>query len=299
MKKCLVLTLLLFISAAAFAQPKAAAAKWVKIEGAMRGYSFLLPEGYFAYLNRKTGETFLSSYKDDVSINIDITSDLFSRELLKGLEDRYGQSDCKYDYYTLGPYSGKFFTCDNNKQFSKTIYLASGNDFFKITVGAVSEFEKPVTKFLSSLRFHGAPLFSRYNAPSAGDEVSINSFDLKNDPLVDQYMNKPDNENIKWTNSGKARTTLFDADSIIYSRSLVIIRRKKPSFFIKHGVSALVKVKIYFLATGQIENVEVISSTGTDHTVKVIDSLKEMRFVLAQVNGKDVDCSKVLEFAFD
>jgi hypothetical protein len=112
-------------------------------------------------------------------------------------------------------------------------------------------------------------------------------------------MNKPDNENIKWTNSGKARTTLIDADSIIYSRDLIIIRRKKPGFFIKRGVSARVKVKIYFLATGQIENVEVISSTGTDHTVKVIDSLKEMRFVPAQIGGKDVDCSKVLEFAFD
>lgn len=299
MKRVLILPILLLSVTAIFAQPKAANSEWVRIEGFMREYSFLMPEGYFAYRNKKTSETYLSSYKNDVSINIHITSDFFPKERLKGLEDKYDGGDCKYDYYTLGPYSGKIFTCENRKQFFKTIYLASGSGYFKIVVGAVSEFEKDVTKFLGSLRFHGAALFPRYNASFNSDENSISVLDLKNDPLVEEYLNKPDNENIKWGNSGNSKTTFFDADSTVYSRDLIILRRKQPKFSAKRGTLISVKIKIHFLTSGQIEKVEVISSTGTEHSEKAIESLKEMKFIPAQIDGKDVECSRVMQFGFD
>jgi hypothetical protein len=302
MKRILVLPVLILLSTVAiFAQPKAANSGWVRIEGFMREYSFLMPEGYFAYRNKKTGETYLSSYKDDVSINIHIAGSLSPKEYLKGLEDKYNSRDCKYDYYTLGPYSGKFFTCENSKQFSKTIYLASGSGYFKIVVGALSEFEKDVTKFLGSLRFHGVLLFPKSNAASGGgDENAVEIFNVKNDPLVETYLNKPDNQNIKWGNSGNLKTSFFDADSTVYSRELIILRRKTPKFsFIRGGASVLVKVKIHFLTSGQVEKVEILSSTGAGHTEKVIESLKEMKFIPAQIDGKDVDCSRVMQFGFD
>ncbi len=299
MKRLLILPILILSVTAIFAQPKAANSEWVRIEGFVREYSFLMPEGYFVYRNKKTSETYLSSYKNDVSINIHITSEFSPRERLKGLEEKYDGGDCKYDYYTLGPYSGKFFTCENSKQFSKTIYLASGSGYFKIVVGALSEFEKDVTKFLGSLRFHGAPLFRRYNESVSSDEKSLSVLDLKNDPLVEEYLNKPDNENIKWGNSGNLKAAFFDADSAVYSRDLIILRRKTPKFSFKRGSFISVKIKIHFPVSGKIEKVEVISSTGTDHTEKVIESLKEMKFIPAQIDGKDVECSRVMQFGFD
>jgi hypothetical protein len=299
MKKFLLLPVLLLCFVPVFAQPKDAGARWVKFESVLRGYGFMLPEGYFAYQNKKTGDTFLSSYRDDVSINIRVIGSFFPREYLKGVENKFDMDECKYDYYTMGPYVGKFFTCENREQFSRTIFLASDNTFFKITVGALSGFEKNVTVFLASLRLRGSQLFPTYNGvPSVKTEDKVVLIaDLKSDPIAELYLNKPDNENIKWGNSGNQKQVLIDANTPVYSRDLIILKSEVPKFPKKIAVS--VKVKVHFLTTGQIENVEVLSSTSPEYSQKVIESLKEMKFIPAQLAGKDVDVTRVMEFGYN
>jgi TonB family protein len=113
-------------------------------------------------------------------------------------------------------------------------------------------------------------------------------------------MKKPDNENIKITTPKSTKPYIIDADSPVYSRDLIIIRKKKKPFFQnmnkKAPATGSATLRIHFLATGQIDKVDVISSSNFEYTQNIIDTLKDWRFVPAQIDGKDVDCTKIFEF---
>jgi hypothetical protein len=301
MKKAFLLPLLIFSFILVIAPSKAMATDgWVTIEGWMEEFSFHLPEGYFAYRNKDSGAINLSSYKDKVSINISIATYLQPREYLVGLENRYDQLDCKYDYYTAGQLTGKIFTCDGVTKFYKTLYLVYGSRFYKMTLGADSAKNINISLFLMSLRFHRRPVFPQYGEPVDKNEKNVSEKGLKNDPLVELYEKKPDNDDLKVTYAKSSKASIFDDDSIIYSRDLIIVR-KKPKHFIniiknKPRLTGSAKLRVHFLASGQIDKIEVVSSTNTDFTNEKIDEIRKWKFVPAQIDGKDTDCSKIVEF---
>lgn len=301
MKRALSLPVLLFaVILIIFPVNAKATAGWVTIEGWMEEFSLHMPEGYFAYRNKDSGEIHLSSYKDKVSINVSISTLLFSpRDYLTGLEDKYDQLDCKYDYYTPGQLTAKVFSCDGISRFYKTIYAAYGARFYKMTIAADSPNNVNISLFLMSLRFRRMPLFPKYNEPPDKTEKIISEKGLKNDPLVEQYLKTKDNDSIQVTTPKSIKTYLFSGDSPVYSRDLIIIRRKADKWFhdmSKKPVSGSAKLRIRFLASGQIDKVEVVASSSWEYTQKAIDSLKDWRFVPAQIDGKDVDCSRIMEF---
>ncbi len=303
MKKTLLLLFLLLLSAGPlFAQDP----KWVRIETFMETLSFKVPEGYISYRNKDRDETYLSWYENKVAINVSIVKMLQARSRLAKIEDSYDQFDCKYDYFTLGPIAAKIFTCESDKQFSKTIYLVTDSKYCKFVVAAPTADNVNVSLFLMSLRSHRAPIFPKYgDKPDPNDKV-IRDTDIKNSPVVEQYLKSPNAGYIKAVNAGdvEAKRVIIDADSPIYSRPLLIMRKYPPAFpraIDKTGppISVRVKCRIQFLANGQLGKVEVTDSPGFEYTEAVIDSLRRMKFLPAQIDGKDVDITKVMEFGFD
>jgi len=303
MKKTLLFLLLTFCTCPAFADDP----KWVRIETFMETISFKIPEGYFAYRNKDRDETYLSSYENKVAINVSMVRMIGARTRLAGLENRYDQFDCKYDYYTLGPVVGKIFTCESDKQFSKTIYLATQDKYCKFVVGADSAENVNVSLFLMSLRVHRAPLFPKYGDKRDPSDKIILDTDVKSSPLVEKYLKMPDADYIKVTTPKDVKDTedkVFDADSPVYSRPTIILRKYAPAFpktVNKTGppIHIRVKLRMQFLASGQIGKVEVLSTNGFEYTEAAIDSLRKLKFVPAQIDGKDVDTSRTLDFGFD
>jgi hypothetical protein len=301
MKKTLSISILLFVAIIIVSPGRAEATPgWVTIAGFMDEFSFHIPEGYFAYRNKDSGQMNLSSYKDKVSINISISGSLAPKNYLIGLEDKYDPLDCKYDYNTSGLFSAKIFTCDGLTRFYKTIHLAAGSRYYKMTIGADSPNNVNISLFLMALRLHGRPIFPQYNEPLDKTEKVIWDKGLKNDPLVEQYLKTGDNDNIRVTTPKPTdKAALLDGDSPIYSRDLVIIRRKTDKWLndlSKKPLEGHATLRVHFLASGRIDKVDVLANSGWEYTQKTIDQLKEWRFVPAQIDGKDVDCSKILEF---
>ena len=301
MKKTLSIAILLFILMIVSPGRAEATPGWVTITGFMDEFSFHVPEGYFAYRNKDSGQMNLSSYKEKVSINISITGSLAPKNYLVGLEYKYDPLDCKYDYNTSGPFSAKIFSCDGLTRFYKTIYVAAGGRFYKMTVAADSPDNVNISLFLMALRFSGVPLFPKYNEPLDKTEKVVSEKGLKNDPLVEQYLKMGDNDAIQVTTPKSIdKAVLYNGDSPVYSRDLVIVRRKADKWFndvSKKSLDGRATLRIHFLAGGRIDKVDVLASSTWEFTQKTIDQLKEWRFVPAQIDGKDVDCSRVLEFA--
>jgi hypothetical protein len=303
MKKTLLLLSLLLLSAGPiFAQD----AKWVRVETFMETLSFKIPEGYFAYRNKERSETYLSWYENKVAINVSMIKVLQARSRLARIEDGYDQFDCKYDYFTLGPIAAKIFTCESDKQFSKTIYLATDDRYCKFVVAAPTADSVNVSLFLMSLRSHRAPIFPKYgDKPDANDKV-LREEEIKSSPLVEKYLKMPDAGYIKVTAPKDIKDTgekVLDADSPVYSRPTIMLRKYAPSFpkVDKTGppIHIRVKLRVQFLAGGQIGKVEVLVTNGFEYTEAAIDSLRKLKFVPAQIDGKDVDTSRVLDFSFD
>jgi hypothetical protein len=303
MKKILLLlSLLLLSTGASFAQDE----KWVRIETFMETLSFKIPESYFAYRNKERTETYLSWYENKVAINASMIRMLQARTRLARIEDGYDQFDCKYDYFTLGPIAAKIFTCESDKQFSKTIYLATDDRYCKFVVAAPRADNVNVSLFLMSLRSHRAPIFPKYGDKPDPDDKIIRDDEIKSSPLVEKYLKMPDADYIKVIAPKDVIDTeakVFDADSPVYSRPTIILRKYAPSFpkVDKTGPPMHIKVKIrvQFLASGQIGKVEVLNTNGFEYTEAVIDSLRKLKFIPAQIDGKDVDTSRVVDFGFD
>jgi hypothetical protein len=303
MKKTFLFLILVLCPLGTFAQD----AKWVRVEAFVKEIAFKLPEDFFFYRNKDRNETYFSSYRDNVSINISIKKGFGYKKMLSGLESRYDQFDCKYDFYTLGELTGKIFTCEADKRYSRTIYIGSDDRYYKITLGADSADNVNVSLFLMSLRLHGAAMFPKYGEKVDPADKVLYIDDLKNSPLVKQYLDKPDSTDIKVVHAkdmqgpGAAAET-FDADSPIYSRPLIVLRKVPPAFpnVNKSGppISVNIRLRVQFLASGQIGKVEVISTSLFDYAQSAIEAVKKIKFIPAQKDGKDVDISRVMEFGY-
>lgn len=299
MKK--IVFVILFVAVFFATAENAMATNWVRIEGWMKEFSLRMPEGYFAYKNREKNVIALSSYKDKVSINVSVNGALAPRQRLVGLEDKYDTVDCKYDYYTQGPLAGKIFTCQSDKQFSKTIYMATQSRFFKIVVGADSPNNVNVSLFLMALKFQGAPTFPSYREPPDPRDKVISEHDIKSDPLVKEYSKMADH-NPRFRQSRDTTEKLIDADTPIYSRPVIIVKSEKvktPIGLLKDSQSIRVKLKIRFKSNGEIDEVELLDSNNNDYATAVADSVRGMRFVPAQIDGIDVTVTRILEFGYD
>jgi hypothetical protein len=303
MKKAFLFLILVLCPLGAFAQD----AKWVRVEAFVKEIAFKLPEDFFFYRNKDQNDTYFSSYRDNVSINISMKKGSGYKRVLSGLESRYDQFDCKYDFYTLGDLTGKIFTCEADKRYSKTIHIGSDDRYYKITIGADSADNINVSLFLMSLRLHGAAMFPKYGEKVDPADKVLYMDDLKNSPLVKQYLDKPDSINLnvvyaRDTPGPGAAAETFDADSPIYSRPLIVLRKSPPAFpsVNKSGppISVKIRLRVQFLASGQIGKVELISTPPINYAESAIEAVKKIKFIPAQKDGKDVDVSRVMEFGY-
>jgi TonB family protein len=303
MKKAFLFLVLVLCPLGTFAQDT----KWVRVEAFVKEIAFKLPEDFFFYRNKDRNETYFSSYQNNLSISISIKKSFAYNRMLSGLESRYDKFDCKYDFYPLGELTGKSFTCEADKRYSRTIYIGSDDRYYKITIGADSADNAGVSLFLMSLRLRGAAMFPKYGEKMDPADKVLYMDDLKNSPLVKQYLDKPDSTDIhvvyaKDTQGPGVAAETFNADSPIYSRPLIVLRKSPPAFpnVDKSGppISVNIRLKVQFLANGQIGNVEVLSSPGVKYAESAIEAVKKIKFIPAQKDGKDVDISQVMEFGY-
>jgi hypothetical protein len=302
MKKFAIYSILLsaFLSAAPAAVQ---AGEWTRIESFMREFSYLVPDNYSAFRSKEGKSYLVSSYRDGVSINIFMQPELSPRRRLVDLEEKYDLFDCAYEYYTLANAAGKIFTCESDKQFFRTIYLALDTKYYRITVGADSSLNNNAKKFLNSIRIMGKPMFPKNNDAKDNDEKTLAEEKLTTDKLAEQYLKMPDSSGLKTSWAETEKAPLINADSPVYSRELYVLKSAAPKLpveTLRAGPrSARARLKITFLATGEIGKAVVAHSTNGTYTQAVLDALPKMRFIPAQIAGKDVAVTRVLEFGFD
>lgn len=207
-----------------------------------------------------------------------------------------------YQDFQVGDFVGRKTSFDTETTLAMTIAIAVKNKVFLINVSARNEDEKIYEKFVMSLMLNGTPLFKSkaFDASDAQKSVFIST--LQTSPEILASLNqKQEKSEIKVVKSALAQPEENKAEEN-FSRPLIILRQSYSEFIdvaSRNNYSGLVKLKINFLASGKVGDIYVVSDSPNGITELAIKAAQKIRFLPAEIEGKKVDSTRTIEYAFN
>jgi hypothetical protein len=208
----------------------------------------------------------------------------------------------KYQDFQVGDFVGRRTSFDTEKTLAMSVAVAVKNKVFLINAPAKNEDEKIYEKFLMSLMINGKPLFKSQTSESSDAAQSVFISTLQTSPEILEALNqKPEKSEIKVVKSLLTQQE-ENTDERSFSRPLIILR--KPYFeFVdvasKNKYSGLVKLRINFLSSGKIGDIFVVSDSPEGLTKIAIKAAQKIKFLAAEIDGKKVDVTRTIEYAFN
>ncbi len=206
-----------------------------------------------------------------------------------------------YQDFQIGDFVGRITTFDTEKRLAMSVAIAIKNKIYLINASAKIEDKKIYEKFVMSLILNGKTLFKSQTSepPDASPSVFIST--LQTSPEILKILNqKQENSDIKIVES---TVTSQEEDDVrqSFSRPLIILRRPDFDFIdsaSKNKYSGLVKLKVTFLASGTIGDI-VVSDVSDGLTKIAIKAAQKIKFLPAEIDGKKIDVTRILEYAFN
>lgn len=297
-----IIFLVLLASVITLAQEKPLAvndSEWVRIESPSKDLSFSLPlNGYLVdnedgafrlyYSNGNVLATVIINKKNNAKAEF--------RELVK-----YTKVEEKFKYFESGDFLIRQATTENDKKEidSLWLYLASSKASYYISVSSKDDLGAGFKRFLRSIKLNQRALFMASDQYSVERQTIIVS-SLKSDAIVINALKKPDSKQWK-LEKGTVQAEDKKSKDIIYSRDLVILRKPRsiyPDSARMNDVYGTVRLRVTFLANGEIGNIILLSSLDNGFDKSSFEAAKRIKFLPAEVDGKAVEVSKTFEYAF-
>jgi hypothetical protein len=288
---------LILIGADAFAQQKATPgdeSNWVRFESPAHDLSVSLPEtGYL--VDNEDGAYRLHFLSTETVIRVDMTPTSDAKDDFK-LSYKF-EEEKGYTFFEIGDFFVGQFIGENKKpnQYVVWLHLASLKGSYLVTANTKDPSNSVLKRFIDSIRLNGKTLYTPRKAyPVEAQTVLISS--LRSDPIILEALRKPDS---KQKRLEKAKNTELEQDDEkhSYSRPLVLLRKPKVRVGSAWGrvINGTVKVIVTFLANGEVGNVVLLKSL--DPALDQ-DAAKKIKFLPAEIDGKAVDVSKIVEYSF-
>jgi hypothetical protein len=287
---------LLFGFAGVSAQLNAAASeKWTRFATDDDELSVAMPPGgVIDAEKRQFGQKLrIVAFQNGVETELRIyKGDDLKKLQVNGTSGTYTAPDLK----VLGDFSVSRFERSTPAKFHNDFWIYKKGTLYFLKAVARKEGEKEATRFLTSVVLQGKPLFvqSGNSAPSE-ERVSIST--LKTSPeVIEAFERKLQKNNIKVTyEAGITEIDEFEG----WTRKVVILEQPTPSFNqgLARGSVGEVKLKINFLANGQIGDIVVMSISNKEFINACLAAARKIRFIPAQINGKNVDAAVIVDYA--
>jgi hypothetical protein len=199
------------------------------------------------------------------------------------------------DQTEIGDVYARKFIFGDGDSYSAQVYLATKKSIYYFSFSATQANSTIVDRFLNSLKTQGKVLFPAEKSSSAEAENTIAEIDLKTSSEVLTALNRvPNNLKANYEIDRVTRSMNKVQKGSILTRYPIILRDADPKSGKIKG--QMVVVRIQLLANGDTGEVAVFSDADDKAIFAAVESMRSMKFLPAQLNGKNVDSYYVLLF---
>lgn len=190
-------------------------------------------------------------------------------------------------------------TIDSDGGVSTSIHVASSDLYYLVFATSSQKENVVVARFLNSLRIDGKTMPSAWRSELelTGAVATISM--LVTSPEIATALARPHLEPRKTEFSGVRKGLPKDLNA--YSRGLIILRRPAPSYTDSArmmGVQGTIKARVEFLKDGQIGSIVVDPFLDRGLAGKTVYAITKIKFLPAEVDGKPVDVTRIVEYGF-
>lgn len=298
MKRVFIFWTILFLPAAFLAQIQNKETQWTRIESPRGDLSFAVPTDFLIDNEEKEHHRVIA-YQNQVNMRVDTQDDANAKSRLKSMHKFPANGDPKISHFTLGDFIGDVYTFEKENSFAMSFYIASSKAFHTLTVSSENSKNPVLVNFLYSIKLDNQPLIKQETQANQKEETKISITSLKTSPIILEALKKKDAEKtkIKYELDNKE----IPEDVTKYSRSLIILRKPRPSYTDgarQNGVQGTVKLKVMFQANGEIGDITVLSKLKSGLSENAANVARRIKFLPAEIDGKPVDVSRVVEYTF-
>lgn len=306
MKKILGLLIIVFVSFSQLNAQQAvslkADAKWTQIT--TEDISLTFPPAFIVDAEKRDkGQIYeIIGFQNGVLMRLVVFKDNDAKKRLKNFQARFDENIYEFNKDNL---NGKIWLSKaESKDFFERIYLASDKNYYIITVNALNKDINEVNKFVLSINLNGKPLLTSTQEKNTVEQ-SISISTLQTSPDILEALNrKLDKTQInvmfkRWAEQPD-KTDYTD-----YSRPVIILEKPRPTYRPSHNPQATgffnfpTKLKITFLANGQIGDIVGYSDKDTAYVSSCVEAARKIKFIPAQINGKNVDSTDVVDYSME
>lgn len=289
-----------------FSQIKDKQIQWTKIESPSGDLSFSVPSDYL--IDNEDDQYRVIAFQDEATMRIEIEKSSESQNRVKTMRQYSNPAQKEFYQFTLGNFIGNFYKFGGEKIFSVAIYAASPGEYYSISVNSKNATNSTALNFLDSIRLGDHPIFEQATeTKQEKNKVSISS--LRTSPIVLEALNKKDAAKTKLKYELESKENSIDSkafndnseNSVKYSRPLIILRKPRVGYTDdarSNGTKGIVRIKVLFQSTGEIGDITVVKKLGNGLDRNAVDSVRKIKFLPAEIDGKPVDSFRMIEYSF-
>lgn len=291
---------LLFALTPVFAQEtNVSPAKWNRIETADKEFSAALPPNLLIDAeDRQYGQKLrIVAFQNGVELEVRIIKDPTAKDRLQNIQPVSGG---KINTYKFGDFSIlQTESFSPLKKFDSTFWILKKNTLYSLKINAPTAQEAELSRFLYSVKLQGKPLFVQKEKVELPEEL-IEIGALKTSPeIIEAFERKIEKNKINITYE-VASEDLNKTEIQGLTRKVVIVDRPFPALAagFQNGLNGTfsAKLKVNFLANGQIGDIAVLSVENKDFSKACVEAARKIRFVPAQVKGKNADSVEIVDY---
>jgi hypothetical protein len=275
--------------------------KWTRIEIDKKELSVAFPPGFIVDAEKKEGltgnRTIITGWRNGVRMELHVSKTGDAGERLQRV---VASKVSNLSNFTVNGLKGKKISSSvADGRFFEKIFLAGDNHFYFLKVEARNNRKEEIARFLYSIQVKGKPMFVTADKNRNPAEEIVSFADLKTSPEVIEALNRKTGKNqIKVIRELAPLPGEFIPDEN-YSRPPIVVNHPFPQYRGNiTGGSLEATLKINFLANGQIGDITVYSgATDKDFVEACVDAARKIKFIPAQIDGKDADAVDFQEYS--
>ncbi|MEK7856682.1 MAG: TonB family protein [Acidobacteriota bacterium] len=187
---------------------------------------------------------------------------------------------------------------DSKKFVERELKFASSKGLYSARVVVRTSAVSYLDRFLVAIRLEGKPIFTAKVSPF--DEIGvIRSSQLQTSSKVAEALKSSDSTQKKLVVAEKSDST-DDDESGLSGRVIILSNPRATYTDSARSAKAVgtVKLKVTFLANGTIGPIRIVDRVHPDLDRNSFESAKKIKFLPAEVAGKPVDFSRIMEYSF-
>ena len=187
----------------------------------------------------------------------------------------------------------------NSPEFvDRSLDFASSTGFYSISLKVRPSAVSYLDRFLTAILLEGKPMFTAKVTPF-DEKGQINVSTLQTSPEIAEALKRPNSAEKKLVSASKD-DLVVDDEGRLSRRVIILVNPFAPYTDAARSAKAsgTVKLRVTFLANGTVGPIKLVESVHPELDRNSFESAKKIKFLPAEVAGKPVDFSRIMQYSF-